>query len=97
MAFRESITKFPELTELAQLIKHEIQQAKRPADEVIYDDVDLRTFLKVCKRTTASWREKGMITFSKLGGRIYYKLSDILDFLRKHEIPSVDKNLKLGL
>ena len=83
--------------ELARMVRHEIQEAKRPPEEVIYDDVDLRNFLKVSKRTTASWRADGLITFSKLGGKIYYRLSDILSLLKQHEIPAVDSNLKIVL
>lgn len=97
MAFQQMINKFPEFEELARLIKYEIQQSKRPADEVVLDDVDLRNFLKVSKRTTAYWREKGMITFAKLGGKIYYKLSDVLSFIKQHETPAINTNLKIAL
>ena len=58
IAFQDRLNKIPEFEELAQLIKYEIQQSKRPAEEVILDDVDLRNFLKVSKRTIAYWREK---------------------------------------
>lgn len=97
MALRDLIKKIPELEELVTEIRVEIQQAKRPAEEIIYDDVDLRKFLKVSKRTTAYWREKGMITFSKLGGKLYYRLSDILSFIKQHEISAVTSNLKIPL
>jgi hypothetical protein len=97
MALQNFINKFPEFEELVRIIRYEVQQAKRPPEEVIYDDVDLRNFLKVSKRTTATWREKGIITFSKLGGKIYYRLSDILSLLKKNEIPAVDSHLKIIL
>jgi len=97
MAPQERFNKFPDLDELVRIIRYEVQQAKRPPEEVIYDDVDLRNFLKVSKRTTASWREKGLITFSKLGGKIYYRLSDILSLLKENEIPAVNANLKIAL
>jgi helix-turn-helix protein len=97
MPLQDSILKFTDLEELVRLFKYECQQTKRPPEEVIYDDVDLRNFLKVSKRTTASWREKGLITFSKLGGKIYYRLSDILLFIKQHEIPAVAANLKIAL
>lgn len=83
--------------EVVRLVRHEIQEATRPPEEVIFDDVDLRDFLKVSKRTTASWRAEGIITFSKLGGKIYYRLSDILSLLKQHEIPAVNSNLKIAL
>ena len=84
-----------EFDELIRTIRYEVQQAQRPPEEVIYDDVDLRNLLKVSKRTTATWREKGIITFSKLGGKIYYRLSDILSLLKQTEIPAVNANIKI--
>lgn len=97
MAIRNSIFEHPEFPDLIEKVKGEVEKAKRPAEEVIYDDVDLQELLKVSKRTTGYWREKGMITFSKVGGKIYYLLSDILAFLKKFEVAAVDSNLKISL
>jgi len=69
----------------------------RPSEQVILDDVELREFLKVSKRTTAYWREKGLITYSQPGAKIYYKLSDVLLFLKQHEIQSIDSQLMINL
>ena len=83
--------------DLIKLVRSEIQQAARPPEQVIYDDVDLRNYLKVSKRTCASWREKGLITYSKLGGKIYYKLSDILSLINQHQIQAINSSLKIRL
>jgi hypothetical protein len=74
-----------------------LENAARAPEQTIFDDVDLRNFLKVSKRTTAYWREKGLITFSKLGGKIYYRLSDILSLIKQQEIPAVNTNLNITL
>lgn len=97
MAIRDLIRSIPELEQLVNLIRAEIQQAQRPPEEVIIDDVSLREMLKVSKRTTANWRERGIITFSKLGGKIFYRLSDILELIKQNEIPAVRTNLKISL
>ncbi len=78
-------------------VKVALEKMGRPANETILDDVDVRDLLKVSKRTLAYWRERGIITFSKLGGKIYYRLSDILILLKQHEIPAVASNLKIAL
>jgi hypothetical protein len=44
-----------------------------------------------------TWREKGIITYSKLGGKIYYKLSDVLLLLKQNEVPCVTQHLKIAL
>ena len=84
------MAKLPNHEELADL-------SKRPADEVIIDDVTLRNLLKVSARTTAYWRSKGIITYSKPDGKIFYKLSDVLDFLKQYEVPAVTVNLNIAL
>ncbi len=84
-----------ELTKLIEQLKCFIENVIRPPEQVILDDVDLRGLLKVSKRTTAYWREKGVVTFSKLGGKIYYKLSDILILLKKNELPAVACTINL--
>ena len=73
-------------------VKQIIRDAGKPPEHVILDDEDLRNLLKISKRTTAYWRERGEITFSKLGGRVYYKLSDILELIRKNEVPAIKAN-----
>jgi hypothetical protein len=35
---------------------------------------------------------KGEITYSKLGGKIYYRLSDVLALLKKNEVSAVQTN-----
>jgi hypothetical protein len=96
MAIRDLIKSIPELEQLVNLIRTEIQQAQRQPEEVIIDDVSLREMLKVSKRTTANWRERGFITFSKLGGKIFYRLSDVLMLIKQNEIPAVRTTLKLN-
>jgi predicted TIM-barrel fold metal-dependent hydrolase len=65
-----------------------IDQLARPPDQIILDDVQLREMLKMSKRSTAYLREKGLITYSKVGSKIYYLLSDVLIFLKKYEFPA---------
>jgi len=78
-------------------IKESLENVTRPPEHQVMDDVELRQYFKVCKRTTAYWRSKGKITFSKLGGKIFYRLSDVLAFLKQHEVPAVTSSLKIKL
>ena len=95
MTFGNHIEQIKTLVSQIEQLKTEFQTARRPAEETILDDVALQEMLKVSKRTTAYWREKGLITFSKLGGKIYYRLSDILALISQHEIAAVNKTLKI--
>lgn len=67
-----------------------LQKSNRPADEVILSDYELMKKLGVCKRTTNTWRSKRIISFFKVGSLIFYRLSDVLSFLEKHEVKNID-------
>ena len=95
MSLNDFIKQYPECTELLKAVRNEIQQALRPPEEIIYDDIDLCNYLKVSKRTTAYWREKKMITFSQPGGKVFYRKSDVLAFLKSYETQAVRKGLKI--
>jgi hypothetical protein len=93
----EIFRRFPELQEFLVAIRHEVNQFHRPPNQVIWDDVDLRENLKVSQRTTATWRQEKLITYSKVNGKVFYKLSDVLDFIEKYKIPAITDTLKIKL
>jgi hypothetical protein len=89
------------VNEILSELKHELLQIKRPASEIILDDVDLCKLLHISKRTSAEYRAKSMIVYYKLGGKVFYKLADVLTMLDKHKIVTTENitisssNLKL--
>ncbi len=40
--------------------------------------------LKISKRTLQFYRDKGILHYSKIGGKIYFLASDIEEHLKKH-------------
>lgn len=47
---------------------------------------DVCKILLISKRTLVSYRAYGTIPFSQIGRKIYYKASDIDDYLERHYI-----------
>jgi hypothetical protein len=43
--------------------------------------------LSVTPKTLWTYRTKGMIAFSQIGSKIYYKYQDLMDLLDRHYIP----------
>ena len=91
MISTENFFKSPSAEEFLKELRHEVLKAQRPADQVILDEVDFCKFLKICKRHAANLRASGAITYSKAGGKIYYRLSDVLDFIEKNKIKCIDR------
>lgn len=86
MQTRSYSEQIQEMIKTLESIKHLIENVHRPPEHIILDDVDLRNYLKISKRTSAYLRERGEIIYSKLGGKIYYRLSDVLMLIKKYEV-----------
>lgn len=95
MTSHEDFFKSPSAQEFLRELRYELQKAQRPAEQVILDEADFCNYLKISKRHSANLRTSGAITYSKAGGKLYYRLSDILNFIAKHEVKSIDKKVRL--
>jgi hypothetical protein len=87
----------PEFLELMKMFRYEVQNAQRPANELIIDDADLQKLLKVCRRTTANYRSQGLIDYSQIGGKNFYIYSDILKAIEKNKVPAIHNQLRFPL
>jgi len=56
-------------------------------DELL-DTQDLCLLLKTSKRTLQRYRRNGVLPFHYIEGKVYYKLSDIHEFIRKSFQPA---------
>lgn len=74
--------KAEEFNELKQQIA-EIREAllSKQQQDIVYDNQDVMQLLKVSQRTLATWREEGVIKYSKIGAKIYYKPEHIHEML----------------
>ena len=64
---------------------HEKLNAKTaPKQEVFLDNEELIAMLKISRRTAQTWRDEGKISFSQVGNKIYYKLSDVEKTMQDH-------------
>ncbi len=63
----------------AILLSLDVKQ-KKPEDSFL-DNQELIKLLNISKRTAQSWRDEGKISFSQIGSKIYYKMSDVQKLL----------------
>jgi hypothetical protein len=62
-----------------------LQKYSTPAELRLLDEAEAMDFLKVSRRTLAKWRAEKVLPTKKLGGKIYYKLSEIIEALDKSD------------
>ena len=86
------------LDELKEINIKLAKLALKPVDTFI-DNAEFMQMMKISRRTAQSWRDNGIVTFSQIGGQLYYKLSDIEDLLeryrQKHFAPGKGFRVKL--
>ena len=80
---RNEVFKSPEAQEFIRELKSEVLKFQRPADEIVIDEVEMCSMLHISKRHAADLRREGKIQYSKDGGKLFYKLSWILEYIEK--------------
>jgi len=81
--FEELLNKVDTLNEKVEKINN-----KYPLEDRWLDIQDVCELLHISKRTLQSYRDKGILPFSQIGAKIYYKATDIQKHLDKHYNPA---------
>lgn len=53
-----------------------------------YNTDTLMKMLSICRRTAQNLRDSGKLTFYKVGGKVLYRHSDVIELLNNHKIQS---------
>ncbi len=53
------------------------------------DSVQAMQILNISKRTLHQWRSRGVLPYSRIQGKLYYKVSDLENLLEKAYSPAV--------
>ena len=70
------------LESLENYFKHIARQ--QPMSDVWLDIEETCKLLKVSKRTLQSYRDEGILSFSQVGGKIYFSASVLEEHLKNH-------------
>ncbi len=74
---------FKKLTDSIEEIKAKLSEKQKttPLSDTWLDNQEVCKLLNISKRTLQAYRDNGKIPFSQQGSKIYYKASDIDEFL----------------
>ena len=61
---------------LDELNKKLEEKQKKPQDTFL-DNQEFLQLMNISKRTAQTWRDEGVISFSQIGSKIYYRMSDV--------------------
>jgi len=65
---------------LDELNKKLEEKQKNPQDTFL-DNQEFLQLMNISKRTAQTWRDEGVISFSQIGSKIYYRMSDVQKLL----------------
>jgi len=75
---------FQEIVGKLEAINNRLNAKEKEPKEKWLDNQELMQLLKISKRTAQHYRDSGLISFSQVGNKIYYKLSDVEELLKSH-------------
>ena len=75
---------YKEFASKLDAINHRLTAKEKEPKEKWLDNQELMLMLKISKRTAQHYRDSGLISFSQVGNKIYYKLSDVEELLKAH-------------
>ena len=75
---------FSDLMSKLDTIQSQLNFKNDPKKETFLDNQEFLLLMKISKRTAQTWRDEGKISFSQVGSKIYYKLSDVEKLLQEH-------------
>ena len=76
---------FDNLVKRMDEIQSTILNSNGSQTESFLDNQQFLQLMKVSKRTAQSWRDEGIISFSQVGSKIYYQMSDVQKLLEAHK------------
>ena len=71
--------------------KNFLDEKEKNPKEIFLDNADFIQLMKISKRTAQTWRDEGKVSFSQVGSKIYYLLSDVEKLLEQHYIKSFSR------
>ena len=75
---------FTDLMTKLDTIQNQISLKSDAKKETFLDNQEFLLLMKISKRTAQTWRDEGKISFSQVGNKIYYKLSDVEKLMQEN-------------
>lgn len=82
---------FDEVIKRLDKIQQEVSNKQKASVDTFVDTQEFIQIMNISKRLAQEWRDKGIIPFSQIGSKIYYRMTDIQALLDKHYKPAFKK------
>ena len=75
---------FTELVDKLENLKSSLEEKQKNPQDIFVDNQEFLQLMNISKRTAQTWRDQGVVSFSQIGSKIYYRMSDVEKLLEKN-------------
>lgn len=95
--FTISSNQFEDILKRLDSLERELAKKQPTVEDKFLDNQEFMQLMYISKRTAQNWRDEGRISYSQIGGKIYYRMSDVQNLLdQNYKKANNFNNLKKG-
>jgi hypothetical protein len=79
-----SAQQYKELVNRLDVLNKKLEEKQKSPNDSFLDNQEFLQLMNISKRTAQSWRDEGKVSFSQIGSKIYYRMSDVQKLLDKN-------------
>ncbi|WP_431137383.1 helix-turn-helix domain-containing protein [Psychroserpens mesophilus] len=76
-----STQQYKELVNRLDDLNKQLEEKQKTPQDTFLDNQEFLQLMNISKRTAQTWRDEGVISFSQIGSKIYYRMSDVQKLL----------------
>lgn len=76
-----STQQYKELVNRLDKLNKQLEEKQKKPQDTFLDNQEFLQLMNISKRTAQTWRDEGKISFSQVGSKIYYRMSDVQKLL----------------
>ncbi|TXD56914.1 helix-turn-helix domain-containing protein [Polaribacter sp. IC066] len=75
---------YTELVNRLDILNGKLEEKSKTPTDTFLDNQEFLQLMNISKRTAQTWRDEGIVSFSQIGSKIYYRMSDVKNLLDKN-------------
>ncbi|GGW65578.1 helix-turn-helix protein [Winogradskyella epiphytica] len=79
-----STQQYKDLVNRLDALNKQLEEKQKKPQDTFLDNQEFLQLMNISKRTAQTWRDEGIVSFSQIGSKIYYRMSDVQKLLDKN-------------
>ena len=75
---------YTELANRLDGLNKKLEEKQKTPSNTFLDNQEFLQLMNISKRTAQTWRDEGIVSFSQIGSKIYYRMTDVQKLLDKN-------------